>query len=83
MVGSGRFYGPQKAYEVMEKKDAGSQEFYCYRSLEHGGWAGAKQKTWAKFSLEHPQGKIPPRKNSSPWFAYYLKGRAMVNLPKL
>jgi uncharacterized protein len=69
------FYGPQKAYEVLEKKDAQHKNFIVIGPWNHGGWAGGKKESLGNIKFGTPTAEKFRKEIQAPWFAYYLKGK--------
>jgi putative CocE/NonD family hydrolase len=67
------FYGPQKAYEVLEKKDTDHKNFIVIGPWNHGGWAGGKKENLGNIQFGTPTAEKFRKEIQAPWFAYYLK----------
>ena len=68
------FYGPQKAYEVLEKKDRSNKNFIVFGPWNHGGWANGEGRQLGNISFDSATGKTFRQEIQAKWFAYYLKG---------
>jgi uncharacterized protein len=75
------FYGPMKAYEILEKTDTKGTNFLVVGPWNHGGWAGEGSKL-GKIDFESPTGQYFREKILPPWFAFYLKGKGSLNQPE-
>ncbi len=69
------FYGPQKAYEVLEKKDTDHKNFIVIGPWNHGGWAGGKKESLGNIQFGSPTAEKFRKEIQAPWFSYYLKGK--------
>ena len=73
------FYGPQKTYEILEKKDAHHRNNIVIGPWNHGGWAGGPGNKLGNIKFDTSTG-IDFRKNiQAKWFAWYLKGKGDDN----
>jgi putative CocE/NonD family hydrolase len=70
------FYGPLKAYEVLEKKDTKNQNFLVLGPWNHGGWAGGKRESLGNIKFGQPTGEQFRKQVQAPWFAFHLKGKS-------
>ena len=75
------FYGPIKAYEILEKSDRERRNFLVVGPWNHGGWGGEGSKL-GKIEFDSPTGKHFREQILPPWFAYYLKGKGTLNQPE-
>jgi uncharacterized protein len=75
------FYGPMKAYELLEKTDRTGMNYLVVGPWNHGGWGGEGSKL-GKIDFESPTGKYFREEVLPPWFAYYLKGKGTINQPE-
>lgn len=69
------FYGPVKAYEVLEKKDKDHKNFIAIGPWNHGGWGGGKKDHLGNIQFGSPTAEKFRKEIQAPWFAYYLKGK--------
>lgn len=69
------FYGPLKAYEVLEKKDTRNMNFIVIGPWNHGGWGRLKGDKLGNIKFGSPTGEQFRSEIQAPWFAYYLKGK--------
>jgi len=69
------FYGPLKAYEVLEKKDTEHKNFIVIGPWNHGGWAYGKKERLGNIGFGGPTAEKFRKEIQAPWFAYYLKGK--------
>ncbi len=70
------FYGPLKAYEVLEKKDTRNQNFIVIGPWNHGGWGRSKGDKLGNIKFETSTGEQFRREVQASWFAFYLKGKS-------
>ena len=75
------FYGPVKAYEILEKTDTKGMNFLVVGPWNHGGWGGDGSKL-GRIDFESPTGYHFREQILPPWFAYYLKGKGSLNQPE-
>lgn len=69
------FYGPVKAYELLEKRDARQMNNLVVGPWNHGGWAGGKGDQLGNIKFDSATGTTFRKEIQAAWFAYYLKGR--------
>lgn len=69
------FYGPLKAYEVLEKNDKFNQNFIVIGPWNHGGWRYGKGDELGNLYFNEPTSIQFRKKIQAPFFAYYLKGK--------
>ncbi len=69
------FYGPLKAYEVLEKKDTKNQNFIVIGPWNHGGWGRSKGDKLGNIKFDAPTGEQFRKEIQAPWFAFHLKGK--------
>ena len=69
------FYGPLKAYEVLEKKDTRNQNFLVIGPWNHGGWANGKKESLGNIKFGIPTAEQFRKEVQAPWFAFYLKDK--------
>ncbi len=72
------YYGPLKAYEVLERKDTRNQNFIVIGPWNHGGWGRSKGDRLGNIKFDAPTGEQFRKEIQAKWFAYHLKGK---NLP--
>ncbi len=73
------FYGPQKAYEVLEKKDRNHKNYIVAGPWNHGGWSGGPGSSLGNISFEKETGPTYRKDIQARWFAYHLKGKGDGN----
>ena len=69
------FYGPQRAYEVWEKKDQFNKNHIVIGPWNHGGWAWGPGSKLGNLQFGSNTGEKYRKEIQAPWFAYYLKGK--------
>lgn len=69
------FYGPLKAYDLLEARDSGRRNFLVIGPWNHGGWSRGDGSSLGKIQFDHPTAETFRKKIQAPWFAYYLKGK--------
>jgi putative CocE/NonD family hydrolase len=75
------FYGPMKAYELLEKTDTKHLNFLVVGPWNHGGWNGEGSRL-GKIEFDSPTGKYFREEILVPWFASYLKDRGTLKQPE-
>ena len=73
------FYGPLKAYEVLEKKDRHHKNYIVAGPWNHGGWAGGAGNRLGNISFDTATGPVFRKDIQARWFAYHLKGKGDGN----
>lgn len=73
------FYGPLKAYEVLEKKDRSHKNYIVAGPWNHGGWAGGAGNRLGNISFDTATGPVFRKDIQARWFAYHLKGKGEGN----
>lgn len=73
------FYGPLKAYEVLEKKDRSNKNYIVAGPWNHGGWAGGAGNTLGNISFDTSTGPTFRKDIQARWFGYHLKGKCDGN----
>ncbi len=73
------FYGPQKAYETWEKKDAHHKNYIVIGPWNHGGWGRMSGNKLGNIDFESETGATFRKDIQAKWFAYYLKGKGDGN----
>jgi putative CocE/NonD family hydrolase len=76
------FYGPQKAYEVLEKNDKEKKNFIVIGPWNHGGWSRGNGKTLGRINFGTPTSEKFRKEIQAPFFAYYLKGKGNGIFPE-
>jgi putative CocE/NonD family hydrolase len=76
------FYGPLKAYEVLEKKDTRNQNFIVIGPWNHGGWGRSKGDKLGNIKFDAPTGEQFRKEIQAPWFAFHLKGKTEPPSPE-
>ncbi len=69
------FYGPQRAYELWEKKDQFNKNHIVIGPWNHGGWAWGPGNKLGNLQFGSNTGEKYRKEIQAPWFAYYLKGK--------
>ena len=69
------FYGPLKAYEVLEKKDTNNLNTIVIGPWNHGGWRGVTGDKLGNINFGSPTAQKFRKEFQAPFFAYYLKGK--------
>ncbi len=69
------FYGPQKAYETWEKKDAHHRNYIVIGPWRHGGWSNGPGDKLGNIRFDSATGVTFRKDIQARWFAYYLKGK--------
>jgi hypothetical protein len=73
------FYGPLKAYEVLEKKDRNHKNYIVAGPWNHGGWSGGPGNTLGNINFDSATGPVFRKDVQARWFAYHLKGKGDGN----
>ena len=76
------FYGPLKAYEVLEKKDTRNQNFIVIGPWNHGGWGRSPGDHLGNIKFGMPTGEQFRKEIQAPWFAFHLKGKSTPPTPE-
>jgi putative CocE/NonD family hydrolase len=76
------FYGPQKAYEVLEKQDKFNKNFIVIGPWNHGGWSRGSGSGLGNIKFGSPTSEKFRKEIQSQFFAYYLKGKGSGNFPE-
>jgi putative CocE/NonD family hydrolase len=76
------FYGPLKAYEVLEKKDTKGFNYLVVGPWNHGGWARGDGRTLGRISFDTATSVTYRESIQAPWFAYWLKGKGDGRFPE-
>lgn len=73
------FYGPLKAYEVLEKKDNNDLNRIVIGPWNHGGWNAVTGDKLGNISFGSPTAQEFRKDIQAPFFAYHLKGKGDSN----
>lgn len=76
------FYGPLKAYELLEKRDSSHRNYFVAGPWNHGGWARGDGKTLGKIRFDQPTSEQYRAEIQAPWFAWHLKGKGDGKFPE-
>jgi putative CocE/NonD family hydrolase len=76
------FYGPLKAYEVLEKRDKNNMNFILIGPWNHGGWRTGSGDRLGNITFGEPTSEKFRKDFQAPFFAYYLKGKGTGNIPE-
>jgi putative CocE/NonD family hydrolase len=76
------FYGPLKAYEVLEKKDTRNQNFIVIGPWNHGGWGRSSGDHLGNIKFGMPTGEQFRKEIQASWFAFHLKGKPAPPSPE-
>jgi predicted acyl esterase len=76
------FYGPIKAYEILEKTDTNDMNHLVVGPWNHGGWNGATGDKLGSVDFGAPVSKDFRANILRPWFAYYLKNKGKLTQPE-
>jgi uncharacterized protein len=76
------FYGPLKIYELLEKHDAGRNNFLVVGPWNHGGWSRGEGRTLGRVNFGSATAAHYRRNVLTPFLARYLKGRSQVQVPE-
>ena len=76
------FYGPIKAYEILEKTDTNRMNHLVVGPWNHGGWNGATGDKLGNVEFGAPVSKDFRAKIQRSWFAYYLKNKGKLTQPE-
>ncbi len=69
------FYGPNKIYEILEKKDTRHLNYLVAGPWNHGGWAFGPGRNLGKSDFASDTSRYFREKIEAPWFAYWLKDK--------
>ncbi len=70
------FYGPLKAYELLEKTDSNNLNYLVVGPWNHGGWERRDGDKLGNIDFGMPASKYFREKIRVPWFAHFLKDKA-------
>ena len=76
------FYGPVKAYEILEKTDRNHMNYLVAGPWNHGGWNRATGDKLGNVDFGSPASQYFRAKVLRPWFAYYLKDKGKFEQPE-
>jgi putative CocE/NonD family hydrolase len=76
------WYGPLKAYEVLEKKDKSNKNFIVIGPWNHGGWGRMDGDKLGNIDFGLPTGQQFRKQIQATWFAYHLKGKTVPPGPE-
>ncbi|MBS1544496.1 MAG: CocE/NonD family hydrolase [Bacteroidetes bacterium] len=76
------FYGPLKAYEVLEKQDHNNKNFIVIGPWNHGGWGRGNQDALGNVRFGVPTAQQFRQQIQATWFAFHLKGKDDPKLPE-
>ncbi|WP_206513814.1 CocE/NonD family hydrolase [Pseudoflavitalea rhizosphaerae] len=76
------FYGPLKAYALLEKRDSNHRNYFVAGPWNHGGWARGDGKTLGKIRFDQPTSEQYRAEIQAPWFAWHLKGKGDGKFPE-
>ena len=76
------FYGPVKAYEVLEKTDTNHVNYLVAGPWNHGGWNSTLGNKLGNIDFGSPASQYFRAEILRPWFAYYLKDKGKLNQPE-
>ena len=76
------FYGPVKAYEILEKNDPNHLNYLVAGPWNHGGWNAATGNKLGDIDFGSPASQYFRSKILAPWFAYYLKDKGKLQQPE-
>ncbi len=73
------FYGPQKTYELLEKKDRSNKNYIVIGPWNHGGWGGGEGNKLGRINFDSATGTTFRKDIQARWFIYHLKGKGDGN----
>jgi uncharacterized protein len=76
------FYGPVKAYEILEKTDTNHVNYLVAGPWNHGGWNRLTGDKLGNIDFGSPASQYFRAEIFHPWFAYYLKDKGKLNQPE-
>src|SRR5436190_10417103 len=76
------FYGPVKAYEILEKMDSGNVNHLVVGPWNHGGWNRLTGDKLGNVDFGSPASQYFRANIFAPWFAYYLKDKGQLRQPE-
>jgi hypothetical protein len=69
------FFGPQKIYETLEKKDSRHWNYFVAGPWNHGGWSAGAGNVLGKIPFGSDTAKYFRQNVEAAWFAYWLKDK--------
>lgn len=72
------FYGPQKIYEKLEKKDSQHWNYFVAGPWNHGGWSRGDGSTLGNIQFGSDTSRYFREKIQAAWFAYWLKDKGQL-----
>jgi uncharacterized protein len=76
------FYGPVKAYEILEKMDSANVNHLVVGPWNHGGWNRLTGDKLGNVDFGSPASQYFRANIFAPWFAYYLKDKGQLRQPE-
>jgi putative CocE/NonD family hydrolase len=76
------FYGPIKAYEILEKTDDKHLNYLVAGPWNHGGWNRLTGDKMGNIDFGSPVSQFFRSDILHPWFAYYLKDKGQLKQPE-
>jgi len=76
------FYGPIKAYEILEKTDMNHINYLVAGPWNHGGWNRATGDKLGNIDFGTPASQYFRANILRTWFAYYLKDKGKLEQPE-
>lgn len=76
------FYGPQKAYEVLEKNDKQNLNFIAIGPWNHGGWSGGMGENLGRIKFGTATAQKFRKEIQLQFFDYFLKGIGTGKFPE-
>jgi putative CocE/NonD family hydrolase len=76
------FYGPVKAYEILEKTDTNHMNYLVAGPWNHGGWNRATGDKLGNIDFGSPASQYFRANILRPWFAFYLKDKGKLQQPE-
>ncbi len=76
------FYGPVKAYEVLEKADTNHLNYLVVGPWNHGGWERLTGDKMGSINFESAPSKHFRERILAPWFAHFLKDKGDWSQPE-
>jgi putative CocE/NonD family hydrolase len=76
------FYGPVKAYEILEKTDDNHLNYLVSGPWNHGGWNRLTGDKLGNIDFGSPASQFFRADILHPWFAHYLKDKGELKQPE-
>ena len=76
------FYGPVKAYEILEKTDDKKLNYLVVGPWNHGGWNRLTGDKLGNIDFGSPVSQFFRASIFHPWFAYHLKDKGQLKQPE-